>query len=76
MDTLLGTPVQLLINANMYSANGMIQWIYTCRHGQDDLLKYITSITMGKKCDLTDFESGMNVDTRQADLSISETADK
>jgi len=30
---------------------------------------------MRKKCDLSDFEHGMVVGARQADLSISETAD-
>jgi len=51
------------------------QGISTCRHGQDDLLKFKPSIRMEKKGDFCDFERGMFVGVRQAGLSISETAD-
>ncbi len=75
--TLLETPVQLLLNAFIYSANHMVttQCVYACRHGQDYPLKFKLSIRMGKKVDLTDFERGMVISARRAGLSISETAD-
>ncbi len=42
---------------------------------EDDLLKLKRSIRMGKKGDLSDFEHGIVVGARRADLSISKTAD-
>ncbi len=45
------------------------------RCGEDDLLKFKSSIRMGKKGDLSDFERGMVVGARRAGLSISKTAD-
>ncbi len=45
------------------------------RCGEDDLLKFKPSIRTGKKGDLSDFERGMVVGVRQAELSISKTAD-
>ncbi len=51
------------------------QCFYTCRHGQDDVLKFKPSIRMGKKGDLSDSESGMVVGARRAGLSMSETTD-
>lgn len=43
--------------------------------GQCNLLQFKPSVRMGKKGDLSDFESGMVVGARRAGLSISETAD-
>ena len=40
-----------------------------------NLLKFKSSIRMGKKGDLSDFERGIVVGARQAGLSISKTAD-
>ncbi len=51
------------------------QCILASRCGEDDLLKFKPSITMGKKGDLRDFECGMVVGARRAGLSISKTAD-
>ncbi len=45
------------------------------RCGEDDLQKFKPSIRMGKKGDLSDFERGMVVAARRADLSISKTTD-
>lgn len=45
------------------------KYIYACRHGQDNLLKFKLSIWMEKKSDSSDFECGMVVG-----LSTSETA--
>ncbi len=45
------------------------------RCGEEELLKFKPSIRMGKKGDLSDFERGMVVGARRADLSISKTAD-
>ncbi len=45
------------------------------RCGEEELLKFKLSIRMGKKGDLSDFECGMVVGARRADLSISKTAD-
>lgn len=39
------------------------------RHGPDDLLKFNPSIRMGRKFDIDDFEPGMAVGARWADLS-------
>ncbi len=47
----------------------------TLNLGEDDLLKFKSSIRMGTKGDLSDFERGMVVGVRRADLSISKTAD-
>lgn len=44
------------------------------RNVQDNLLKIKLSITMVKKCDLSDSEHGLVVGTRWAGLSISKTA--
>ncbi len=41
------------------------QCIQACRHGQDDLLEFKSSITMVKKGDLSDFEHGMVVGAKQ-----------
>lgn len=49
--------------------------IWACRHDQEDLLKLKLSIRMGKNGDLDDFEHGMDVVAKHADLRISETAD-
>ncbi len=43
--------------------------------GEDDLLKFKPSIRMGKEGDLSDFECGMVVGAKRADMSISKTAD-
>ncbi len=51
------------------------QCIYASRCGEDDLLEFKPSIRTGKKGDLSDFERGMVVGVRRADLSISQTAD-
>ncbi len=51
------------------------QCIYASRCGEEDLLKFKPSIRMGKKGDLSDFESGMVFGARRAGLSISKTAD-
>ncbi len=51
------------------------QCILASRCGEDDLLKFKPNIKMGKKRDLSDFERGMVVGVRRADLSISKTAD-
>ncbi len=51
------------------------QCILASRCGEDDLLKFKPSIRTRKKGDLSDFERGMVVGSRRADLSISETAD-
>ncbi len=45
------------------------------RCGEDDLLKFKLTIRMGKKGDLSDLERLMVFGARQADLSISKTAD-
>ncbi len=49
--------------------------ILASRCGEDGLLKFIPSIRVGKKGDLSDFERGMVVGARQAGLRISKTAD-
>ncbi|KAG8571489.1 hypothetical protein GDO81_011667 [Engystomops pustulosus] len=46
-----------------------------CRHGQDNLLQFKPSISMGKKGDLSAFERAMVVGARRPVRSISETAD-
>ncbi len=50
-------------------------YIFTCRHGQDNLLKLKPSLRMGKKGNLSDFECVMVVGARWTGRSISETAD-
>lgn len=47
---------------------------FSCRHGQNELLKFKSSIRIGKKNDLNDFECG-KVCAMWAGLSVSETAD-
>lgn len=47
----------------------------TCRHGQDDLMKFKPSIGLGKNDDISNFECGMVDDAEQAGLGISEIAD-
>ena len=49
--------------------------IKACRHGHEFQLFFRPNDRMGKKCDRSDFDSGMIVGARQGDLSISETAD-
>ncbi len=49
------------------------QCILVSRCGEDGLLKFKPSIRMGKKGDLNNFECGMVVGPRRADLSISKT---
>lgn len=47
-----------IINANTKSTNHMAvtPCIQARRHGQDELLKFRLANTIGKKCDLRDFE--------------------
>ncbi len=74
LDTLLGTPVQLLGNKLPITW----QQLNAFRHldvVKTTSLKFKSSIRMGKKEDLSDFERGMVVGARRADLSISKTAD-
>ena len=49
--------------------------IKACRHGLEVQLFFGTNVRTGKKCDLSDFDSGMITGARQGGLSISETAD-
>ncbi len=49
--------------------------INASRCGEDDLLNFKPGIRMWKKGDLSDFERGMIVGARRADLSISKTTD-
>lgn len=52
--------VQLPVNTNIESASHMAA-TQAFRHGQDDPLKFKLSIRMGKKGDLSDFESDVVV---------------
>ncbi len=42
------------------------QCIYACRDGRDDLMQFKSSIRMGKKGYLNDFEHGMAVGAKKA----------
>lgn len=48
----------------------------TCRHSQDDLLKFkVEQGDLGKKGNLSDFDCGMVIGARRAGLNSSESAD-
>ena len=49
-------------SANHVAATKCIQ---ACRHGQEVQLFFRPNVGMGKKCDLSDFDSGMIVGARQ-----------
>ena len=67
MSTLLGRPVHQLAKANIHNKG-----IKACIHGQEVQLVFKPNVRTGKKCDLSDFDSGMIVGARQGGLSISE----
>jgi len=52
----------------------LLQCIYGCGPDQDNLLNSKLNVRMGKKGDLSNFESGMVVGARWAGLSISQSA--
>jgi len=52
----------------------LLQCIYGCGPGQDNLLNSKLNVRMGKKGDSSNFEHGMVVGARRAGLSISQSA--
>jgi len=52
----------------------LLECIKECGPGQDYLLNSKLNVRMGKKGDLSNFESGMVVGARRAGLSISQPA--